>query len=232
MSVPAARSPGSKAAVLEARGVVRTFQRGDEAVHALRGVDLAVAPGEFVAITGPWGAGKSTLLHLFGGLDRADAGDVFVEGRNISSLSDKEVTLWRRRRAGFVFQFFHLLPTLPAVENVALPLMLDGVTDAFARALRALDAFGLAGRADHLPRQLSGGEQQRVALARALVVEPAVVLADEPTGNVDSLAGEGILTTLRGLADDGQTIVMVTHDHRWAAYADRVVRVTDGAIEL
>jgi putative ABC transport system ATP-binding protein len=196
----------------------------------LRGVDIAVARGEFLAITGPSGSGKSTLLHVLGGLDRPDAGEVRLEGRPISSLSDEELAIVRRRRLGFVLQFFNLLPTLTATENAAFPLMLDGVPEAFDRARASLAEVGLADRAEHRPSQLSGGEQQRVALARALAAQPAVVMADEPTGNLDSLTGDDILKLLRRTADAGQTIVLVTHDAKAAAFADRIVRIVDGTI--
>jgi putative ABC transport system ATP-binding protein len=215
---------------IEAAGLVRTYSQGEQTVEALRGVDLEVDPGEFVAVTGPSGSGKSTLLHLIGGLDRPDSGEIRLEGSDLSRLSEQQLALTRRRRLGFVLQFFNLLPTLSAVENVAFPLMLDGATGATERARRSLGSVGLGDRADHTPSQLSGGEQQRVALARALVADPAVVLADEPTGNLDTLAGEDILKLLRRTADSGQTIVMVTHDARWAAYADRVVHLVDGIV--
>jgi putative ABC transport system ATP-binding protein len=217
-------------AVIEARGIVRTYSSGAEAVHALRGVDLSVGAGEFLAITGPSGSGKSTLLHVIGGLDRPDEGRVELQGRDMSSLDDEELALVRRRHLGFVLQFFNLLPTLTATENAAFPLLLDGHADALTRARESLAAVGLAQRAGHRPAQLSGGEQQRVALARALVTKPAVVLADEPTGNLDSATGEEILELLRATADEGQTIVMVTHDMRTAEYADRVVRLADGRL--
>ena len=226
MSDPA----GGTAPPLLARGLVKTFRQGAEEIRALRGVDLTVEAGEFLAITGASGSGKSTLLHILGGLDRPDDGEVRVEGRAISALPDEELALVRRRRLGFVLQFFNLLPTLSAAENAAFPLLLDGAGDALERALASLDAVGLAARASHRPAQLSGGEQQRVALARALVTEPAVVLADEPTGNLDSATGEEILKLLRGTTGAGRTIVMVTHDERAAAYADRVVRLSDGVL--
>ena len=216
--------------VVLARGVVKTYHQGEESIHALRGVDLTVAAGEFVVITGASGSGKSTLLHVLGALDRPDAGDVAIEGRALSSMGEEELALLRRRRLGFVLQFFNLLPTLDAGENAAFPLMLDGVPDALDRGTASLDRVGLSHRRKHRPSQLSGGEQQRVALARALVTQPAVVMADEPTGNLDSATGHEILTLLRRTADDGQTIVMVTHDERSAAIADRVVHLRDGLL--
>ncbi len=216
--------------VVAAYGIVRTYSQGSETVHALRGVDLSVGRGEFLAISGPSGSGKSTLLHVVGGLDRPDEGTVTLEGRDMSSLPDEELALVRRRHLGFVLQFFNLLPTLTAAENVGFPLLLDGHPDALDRARDSLATVGLERRAEHRPSQLSGGEQQRVALARALVTKPAVVLADEPTGNLDSATGEGILELLRSTADRGQTIVMVTHDERTAEYADRTVRLSDGRI--
>ena len=216
--------------IVEAQGIVRTYSSGAEAVHALRGVDLTVSAGEFLAITGPSGSGKSTLLHIIGGLDRPDEGRVRLEGRDMSALPDEELALVRRRHLGFVLQFFNLLPTLSAAENVGFPLLLDGDPEALERARGSLATVGLAERAGHRPSQLSGGEQQRVALARALVTKPAVVLADEPTGNLDSTTGEGILELLRATADRGQTIVLVTHDTRTADYADRVVRLADGRL--
>jgi putative ABC transport system ATP-binding protein len=211
-------------------GLVKTYHQGDEVIHALRGVDLTVVRGEFVAITGASGSGKSTLLHIIGGLDRPDEGEVMLEGKRISEMSDEDLSLVRRRRLGFVLQFFNLLPTLSALENAAFPLLLDGRADALDRARSSLESVGLTGRVDHRPAHLSGGEQQRVALARALVTQPAVVLADEPTGNLDSLTGEDILKLLRATADAGQTIVMVTHDARSASYADRVLRIVDGRL--
>ncbi|MDQ3941317.1 MAG: ABC transporter ATP-binding protein, partial [Actinomycetota bacterium] len=178
------------------------------------------------------GSGKSTLLHILGGLDRPDEGEVWVEGRALAALSEDELALLRRRRLGFVLQFFNLLPTLTARENAAFPLLLDGAADATARGTAALAKVGLEDRAEHRPSQLSGGEQQRVALARALVAEPAVVLADEPTGNLDSATGRDILELLRTTADAGQTIVMVTHDATAASFADRVVGLADGLVTV
>ncbi len=216
--------------VVVARGVVKTYRQGNDEIRALRGVDLTVPAGEFLAVTGASGSGKSTLMHILGGLDRPDSGEVLLEGKKLSELGDEELALVRRRRLGFVLQFFNLLPTLTAVENAAFPLMLDGARDAPERGLRALEEVGLATRAEHRPSELSGGEQQRVALARALIADPAVVFADEPTGNLDSATGEEILKLLRRTADNGQTIVMVTHDTRTAEFADRSVRLVDGLL--
>lgn len=221
----------SPAPVIHGTGLVKTYVQGDDEIRALRGVDLTIASGEFLAITGASGSGKSTLLHILGGLDRPDAGEVSVEGDLLSKLGDEELALLRRRRLGFVLQFFNLLPTLTAEENAAFPLLLDGADDALDRARASLDKVGLGGRSSHRPSQLSGGEQQRVALARALVTEPAVVLADEPTGNLDSKTGQEILELLRSTADAGQTIVMVTHDAKSAAFADRTIGLVDGRLE-
>jgi benzoate-CoA ligase family protein len=217
-------------APLEARGLSRRFHQGTTEIRAVDGVDLTVATGELVAIMGPSGSGKSTLLHLLGGIDRPDAGEVLVEGRAISALAAQELALVRRRRLGFLLQFFSLLPTLTALENVAFPLLLDGAPDANRRAQDALERVEMAGRASHRPSQLSGGEQQRVALARALVIEPAIVLADEPTGNLDSASGREILALLRDAADSGQSVVVVTHDPLAAEHADRIVRMADGRV--
>ena len=216
--------------VVEAVGLRRTYGEGDGAVEALRGVDIQVRRGEFVVLVGPSGSGKSTLLHLLGGLDRPDAGEVRLDGTALASLPDAELGLIRRRRLGYVLQFFNLLPTLSAAENAAFPLSLDGVPDALDRAREALRLVGLGGREEHRPSQLSGGEQQRVAVARALVTRPSLLLADEPTGNLDSRTGQEIVDLLRRTADEGQTIVMVTHDLRWTAVADRVLRIEDGLV--
>ena len=226
----APRADASGATTVAAHGLVKTYHQGDDEIRALRGVDLEIAAGEFVAITGASGSGKSTLLHILGALDRPDSGEVTLEGHGLGGMSDEDLALLRRRRLGFVLQFFNLLPTMNARENAAFPLLLDGATDALKRADESLSIVGLEHRLDHRPSQLSGGEQQRVALARALVTRPAVVMADEPTGNLDSVTGEEILRLLRRTADDGQTIVMVTHDERSAAFADRVVRLRDGVL--
>jgi putative ABC transport system ATP-binding protein len=218
---------------LEARALRKQYELGEHTVDALAGVDFTVEKGEFVAIMGPSGSGKSTLLHLLGGLDKPSDGEVNLAGRRLSILNDNEATLVRRHNVGFVFQFFNLLPTLTAEENVALPLIIDGQSLRKHRAHidAMLELVGLADRARHRPDQLSGGEQQRVSIARALVTEPAIVLADEPTGNLDSKTGMAIMDLLRRSCDElGQTIVVVTHDPRAAAYADRVVFLGDGLI--
>jgi putative ABC transport system ATP-binding protein len=219
--------------VLRLVEVVKTYAQGDAPVRALAGISLDVARGEFVSVMGPSGSGKSTLLHVMGGLDRADGGDVWVDGQRLADLDDDAVTLLRRREIGFVFQFFNLLPTLTARENVALPLLLDGVPrrEAERRGERMLERVGLLTRRQHRPHELSGGEMQRVAIARALVIEPSVLLADEPTGNLDSRTGGDILTLLaEAVGELGQTIVMVTHDPRAAACSSRVLRLRDGAV--
>ena len=215
---------------VEARALSRVYGSGPDAVHALRHVDLSIAAGEFVAIMGPSGSGKSTLLHLVGGLDRPDNGEVVIEGETLADLDDEALAHVRRRRIGFVLQFFNLFPLLSAVENVAFPLLLDGRDDAFELAEASLARVGLAARAKHRPGELSGGEQQRVAVARALVTKPAIVLADEPTGSLDSLAGEDVLRLLRAAADDGHAVLLITHHAPAAAYADRVIRLRDGAV--
>lgn len=220
-------------AILEARQVSKQYRMGEVTVHALHGVDFIVAKGEFVAIMGPSGSGKSTLLHLLGGLDTISSGEIILAGHRLAQLNDHQVTLVRRRNVGFIFQFFNLLPMLTAEENVALPLLIDG-QDPRAHRERIehlLRLVGLADRRHHKPDQLSGGEQQRVAIARAFVTNPAIVLADEPTGNLDSKTGEEILRLLRRSCDElQQTIVMVTHDARAASYADRVVFLMDGRV--
>lgn len=221
-------------AVLEASQLKKRYQLGIHEVYALNGIDFEVAAGEFVAIMGPSGSGKSTLLHLLGGLDVPTSGTVTLAGQPLSSLDDQRATLARRRNIGFVFQFFNLLPTLTAEENILLPLMIDGKNPAdFKDRLDHLIALvGLEERRTHKPDQLSGGEQQRVALARALITQPAILLADEPTGNLDSNTGKTIMELLRRSCDSlNQAIVVVTHDARAAAYADRVVFLRDGQVE-
>ena len=219
------------AVLLELQGVVKHYRRGAEEVVALDGVDLAVGAGEAVALVGPSGSGKSTLLHLAGGLDVPDAGTVRVDGRDLADLGVAARARLRRREIGFVFQFFHLLPSLTVAENVELPLLLDGRRGRAARAVvaGALDRVGVGHRADHLPGELSGGELQRAAIARALVGEPRLLLADEPTGNLDSATGRAVLDMLSTLVREaGTSLVMVTHDEAAAARTGRVVRLLDG----
>jgi putative ABC transport system ATP-binding protein len=219
--------------VLEVRDLQKVFRRGEIEIPALRKVDLIVQKGEFVAIMGPSGSGKSSLLHLAGGLDVPDGGQVLLEGTDLATLDDFERTVLRRRRVGFVFQAFNLIPTLSALENVMLPLSLDGVSDSEARkrAQHTLDLVRLSSRENHYPSQLSGGEHQRVAIARALVIGPALILADEPTGNLDSEMGHHVISLLRGLVDDDrETVVLVTHDPEVASRADRIVRFRDGSV--
>jgi putative ABC transport system ATP-binding protein len=220
-------------AILEAHELVKRFPVGDAEVEALRGISLTVESGEFLAIMGASGSGKSTLLHLLGGLDRPTSGQVVIDGVDISGLGDEQATLTRRQKTGFVFQFFNLIPLLTVAENVALPFLIAG--DALGRHRSRVDELlalvGLVEKAEHRPDQLSAGEQQRVALARALATRPAILLADEPTGNLDYTTGTEILDLLWDSADRlGQTIVLVTHDARAAAYADRVLVVRDGTI--
>lgn len=220
--------------ILETQGLKKQFGEGEAVVEAVKGIDLQVEPGEFVAIMGRSGSGKSTLLAMLGGVDVPTAGKVLIEGKNMADMSDDDRTLMRRRRIGFIFQSFNLLPILTAEENVALPLELDGVShhEAQTRAHHALEMVGMTSRKGHVPSKMSGGEQQRVAIARALAIEPALLLADEPTGNLDSANSKRITALLRDLVDKNkQTIVMVTHDPGVAALADRIVHVVDGLID-
>jgi putative ABC transport system ATP-binding protein len=218
---------------VEVAGLIKVYGQGEARVEALRGIDLQVERGEFVAVMGPSGSGKSTLLHLIGGLDAPTQGHVRVGGDDLGTLDDDRLTLLRRRRIGFIFQAFNLLDVLTAEENVALPLVIDGVAEveAHKRAANALELVEVAQRRHHLPGQLSGGEQQRVAIARALVTAPLLLLADEPTGNLDSANSDQVIHLLRQLADErGQTILMVTHNARHAALADRLFRLRDGRV--
>ncbi len=214
--------------------VRKTYRQGDNEVTVLSGITVDIPQGQFSTIMGPSGSGKSTLLHLMGGLDRPSAGDVLVGERIISQMADDQVTLFRRTQIGFVFQFFNLLPTLTALENITLPFVLDGRPRAKAaqRAQFLLDKVGLAHRRSHLPEALSGGEIQRLAIARALAFEPPIILADEPTGNLDSKNGEIVLNLLRRInQEDRCTIVMVTHSPEAAKVGDRTICLHDGLIE-
>jgi putative ABC transport system ATP-binding protein len=219
--------------LIQTENLSKIYGTGETAVTALDHINLKVDPGEFVAIMGPSGCGKSTLLHLLGGLDRPSEGNVSIEGMPIAKMSDDDLTKLRRRKMGFVFQFFNLIPVLNAVENASLPVTLDGIkpVEAKKRAADWLARFGLGDRLASRPDQLSGGQQQRVAIARALVAEPALILADEPTGNLDTRSGDEIAAILRQVTKEfGRTVVMVTHDPRIAAYADRIVFLKDGKV--
>ena len=217
--------------ILETQGLTKIYGSGETAVHALRGVDLAVENGEFVAIVGTSGSGKSTLLHMLGGLDRPTAGKVLVDGQDIFALKDEALTIFRRRRVGFVFQSYNLVPMLSVYENIVLPIQLDGakVDEDYVREV--IRTLGLSDRLHSLPNQLSGGQQQRVAIARALATKPAIVLADEPTGNLDSKTSQDVLGLMKVTSQRfGQTMVMITHNEEIAQLADRVVRVEDGHV--
>jgi putative ABC transport system ATP-binding protein len=231
MSAAQIEVPVTTPAAVSASGLSRSYGEGDSAVHALRGVSLDVPAGQFTAVMGPSGSGKSTLMHLLAGLDVPTEGTVSIDGQDITRMSDRQLTRLRRKHIGFIFQSFNLLPTLSAEENVVLPLAIAGRRPDPQTLEALLERVGLLDRRDHKPAELSGGQQQRVAIARALITRPTVLFADEPTGNLDSAAGAGVLTLLRDAVElDGQTTVMVTHDPRAAAAADRVVFLADGEI--
>ncbi len=220
------------APVLEAKNLAKTYETGGTKVLGLRGVDISIERGEFVAIMGPSGCGKSTLLNLLAGLDRPTAGEVWLDGARIDGLSETDLARLRRRKVGFVFQFFNLVPTLSAVENVELPLLLVGRRRRKARqsANELMSDLGISGKEEAAPAELSGGEQQRVALARALANRPDVVLADEPTGNLDSAAARDVLGLFREAQSRGQTLLLVTHDASVASAAERVIMLRDGLV--
>jgi putative ABC transport system ATP-binding protein len=221
----------TQTAVVAGRDLARRYGKGDTAVDALRGISLDIAAGELTAVMGPSGSGKSTLMHILAGLDRPTSGTVQIAGREITTMSDTELTKLRRKHIGFVFQFFNLLPMLSAEENVVLPLSIAGRRPDKQFLEQLFEDVGLADRRKHRPSELSGGQQQRVAIARSLVTRPTVLFADEPTGNLDSTTGAEILKLLRASVDErGQTIVMVTHDPRASAIADRVLHPEDGRI--
>jgi putative ABC transport system ATP-binding protein len=217
--------------IVSCRDLSRRFGEGEAAVDALRGVDLDFPAGELTAIVGPSGSGKSTLMHLLAGLDKPTGGQAWIDGVEVTSLDDKGLTKLRREKLGFIFQFFNLVPVLDAAENVALPVRIAGNHVDQAWLDQLLSTVGIADRATHRPSELSGGQQQRVAIARALISKPAVVFADEPTGNLDSTSGNGVLDLLRKSVDEfGQTVVIVTHDPKVAAFADRVIVLADGQV--
>ncbi len=217
--------------ILQAKDLKKIYGSGENAVHALDGVDLNVEKGEFVAIVGTSGSGKSTLLHMLGGLDRPTSGTVTVDGRELSSLKDEELTIFRRRKIGFVFQNYNLVPVLNVMENIVLPIGLDGkqVDEPYVQEI--IQTLGLEKKLQNLPNNLSGGQQQRVAIARALAAKPAIILADEPTGNLDSKTSQDVLSLLKVTSQRfSQTIVMITHNEEIAQMADRIIRIEDGRI--
>jgi putative ABC transport system ATP-binding protein len=218
--------------MIELKNVSRMYAHGTKEIQALRGITLNIKAGEFLSVMGPSGSGKSTLLNIIGGLDQPTSGEIFIDNRPLHGISDDELTLIRRRRVGFIFQFFNLLPILTAAENVSLPLLLEGIpySRVKPKAEALLQKVGLGERTEHRPEQLSGGEMQRVAIARALIASPAVLLADEPTGNLDSRTSAEILRLLKDLHTEGQTIVMVTHDSKAADYGTRTITLQDGSI--
>ncbi|MPM35722.1 Macrolide export ATP-binding/permease protein MacB [bioreactor metagenome] len=220
-------------AIIEVKNLCKSYGQGGTTVSALSNISLSIEKGQFVAVMGPSGCGKSTLLHLIGGLDLPSMGSVWIEGQDISKMKDNDLTEMRRRKMGFVFQFFNLIPVLSAVENAALPLILDGVKPLEARKSAAewLNRNQMGDRMEFRPDQLSGGQQQRVAISRALVADPIILLADEPTGNLDSRASDEIALILRHVVSEwGHTVMMVTHDPRIAAYADRIIFLKDGKV--
>ena len=219
--------------LLETLDVTKRYGNTDRPLEVLKGITLSIERGQFVSIVGPSGSGKSTLLHLFGGIDRPSSGTIRLNGKDIGSLSDHELSLVRRRELGFVFQFFNLLPALTAIENITLPLLVDGKShrSVESRAVDLLAMVGLEGRSNHRPDQLSGGEMQRVAIARALMADPELILADEPTGNLDSRNGKLILDLLQEIVRvQRKTVVMVTHDQEAASRASRTIRMADGMV--
>ena len=217
--------------ILETKDLRKVYGAGDTAVHALDGVDLAVEKGEFVAVVGTSGSGKSTLLHMLGGLDRPTGGSVTVDGREIFSLKDEELTIFRRRKIGFVFQSYNLVPVLNVYENIVLPIQLDGRAPDKSYIDQIIETLGLGSKLQNLPNNLSGGQQQRVAIARALAAKPVIILADEPTGNLDSKTSQDVMGLLKVTSQRfGQTIVMITHNEEIAQMADRIIRIEDGRI--
>ena len=218
-------------AILETRGLRKVYGSGDTEVRALDGVDLAVEKGEFAAVVGTSGSGKSTLLHMLGGLDRPTGGSVIVDGRDLSTLKDEELTIFRRRKIGFVFQNYNLVPVLNVYENIVLPIQLDGGQPDKGYINQIIETLGLGSKLQNLPNNLSGGQQQRVAMARALAAKPAIILADEPTGNLDSRTSQDVMSLLKVTSQRfAQTIVMITHNEEIAQMAGRIIRIEDGRI--
>ena len=219
--------------IIQLENVHKNYVMGEATIHAVEDASICIEEGEFVAVIGPSGSGKSTLMHLLGALDLASSGSIFLDGHDIEKLSDSELAVIRGRKIGFVFQSFNLIPTLTALENVMLPMMFQNVPlkDRKERAGNLLKEVGLGHRLSHLPNQLSGGERQRVAIARALANDPEIILADEPTGNLDTKTGREIVSLLDSLNKKGKTIIMVTHEPEIAAYAKRTIRIKDGRIE-
>lgn len=217
--------------ILKAENLVKTYGSGDTAVNALNGVSLEVKKGEFVAVVGQSGSGKSTLLHLLGAMDYPTSGSLTVDGQDVFALKGEALAEYRRRKVGFVFQFFNLLPVMTAKENIMIPLSLDGKTADKEYLNELAEAMGISERLDHYPHQLSGGQQQRVAIARAMITRPSVILADEPTGNLDSASGKEILALLKNTVHKyEQTLILITHDNSIAAEADRIITIKDGKI--
>jgi ABC-type lipoprotein export system ATPase subunit len=233
MAIELTNGNGSNPALIAGRDLHKIFYLGDQRVHALDGVDIAIPPGQFVAIMGPSGSGKSTLLYMLGGLDRPTSGDILIAGQFLNTLGSSGLADFRRETIGFIFQAFHLVPTMTALENVALPGVFAGMPreEREQRAFKLLSALGMEDRLDHRPSQLSGGQQQRVAISRALFNDPPIIMADEPTGALDSKTGQTVMRLLRWLCNkQGKTIIVVTHDPNVAGYADRIVRLKDGLI--
>ena len=218
--------------MIDIREVSKSYQMGEETVHALAGASLFIGEGEFVGIIGPSGSGKSTLMNIIGCLDTADSGEYYLDGQMIEAYSENELAAIRNRKIGFIFQNFNLLAKMTAEENIELPLIYQriGAKERKERVLNALERVGLADRRRHRPSELSGGQQQRVAIARAIATEPSILLADEPTGNLDSQTGEGIIMLFEALNKDGNTVVLITHDDRVAAKTNRIIRILDGKI--
>lgn len=225
------RQEGIKVTILETRNLKKVYGKGETAVHALRQVSLTVEKGEFAAIVGTSGSGKSTLLHMLGGLDRPTSGEVFVDGKAIFALKDEELTIFRRRKIGFIFQSYNLVPVLNVYDNIVLPIQLDGNEPNQKYISQLVRALGIESKLDSLPNSLSGGQQQRAAIARALATKPAIILADEPTGNLDSRTSQDVMGLLKVTSQKlGQTIVMITHNEEIAQLADRIIRIEDGSI--